>query len=427
MNFTLIKTKIFISPKHAALIGVLFVNIAFGMQNLVLSKMLYDTTKQASAFAFILTIDFGVTCILQLFAGAIVDRNKPILVVALCNFLIGLLIISSSFALNIRLEILYIYLTTFLISSIKPFFRAAQFATGPSLINKEELSKYNGTSAIMVQAGQIAGVAAVSPLLLYFGPIRSYFFIGIFHLLASFSSFLSYRRFTRLVKTNGSQRSFKNEINLRRNRLLSSIEFIFKDTFEILKLLIQKKMIVAHLLIGLGDLLCVSMFNVFLVPLSTQRFGDIPYSLSIIDGGFAFGAIISGHYFSKWFSRLNVSNSILFFLFCSSFSLFLISTSFNLYLTFFSTALLGVCTTFSVGMIVTTLQKRTAEMAHGRIGAIRQLILSVVAALVIPNYSRIVDVDLSKSILISSLMMFSFFLTILYLSKFRLTKNLFED
>ncbi|HEY0992758.1 MAG TPA: MFS transporter, partial [Kofleriaceae bacterium] len=261
------------------LAAVLVTNIGNGMHTLVVSKLLYDATGSSAAFGVVLVGEYAINFLLQLVAGSAVDRGNPRLVSVWADLLRGAFICIAAVMLGASGSGKYwVFATVIVINAAKPFYRSATFALAPIVVQADQLLTFNGLSGSLLQAGQLLGVALVGPVLANFAVATAFALNGI--------SFLTSGVLILCARVPAVARPPRSTGSFLHNTV--------HDWGEIIRLLRRDLALAAHVVLCAGDFLLVSFVNLTLVPYVNGRLGGTAYWLSVLDGGFAVGALTAG-------------------------------------------------------------------------------------------------------------------------------------
>ncbi|QNU24247.1 MFS transporter [Geobacillus zalihae] len=165
-----------------------FSSIGFGLQAFVVTWLAYDITQTASAIGTVLAISTIPRILLSPFIGVLVDiwnRKKTIVVV---QFLRSLLLIIIPLAILIdSLNLLILYVVTFLWNVVDRFYMPAFKGLMKELLTNDELLKGNTSLNVTFQIGMIIGTAIAGFLFEYIADVFAVFFNSILFIIAAIS------------------------------------------------------------------------------------------------------------------------------------------------------------------------------------------------------------------------------------------------
>ncbi|WP_081653266.1 MFS transporter [Geobacillus sp. A8] len=253
--------------------------MGFGLQAFVVTWLAYDITQTASAIGTVLAISTIPRILLSPFIGVLVDiwnRKKTIVVV---QFLRSLLLIIIPLAILIdSLNLLILYVVTFLWNVVDRFYMPAFKGLMKELLTNDELLKGNTSLNVTFQIGMIIGTAIAGFLFEYIADVFAVFFNSILFIIAAISIL--------------SIRQRKNNTLKKKN----TIEFhdFFVQLKSTAKYLSARKIIVLFgCLVALNEFV-IQIVNIIMVPYVTKILAEGPATLSLLEGIFAVGSIVGG-------------------------------------------------------------------------------------------------------------------------------------
>lgn len=410
-NKKILSNKSNLSNSAKLVLGSVFItNIGNGIHTLTIGKLLYDQTGSTVSFGLVFLAEYVINLLLQVFAGSFVDRGDPKKVLYYSDLIRGVIICIASGMIIFTSPFWWIIFITIAINVAKPFYRSATFTLGPTLAPTEDLlNKFNGYHVSSLQVGQILGVIIAGLILQIFSPYTGLLINGLTFIIAGILIL-----FTNIPYDNKTKVE-ENNFNLK------SIISDWKEVFILLK---EKKQLGLLILLSSSDYIVVTFLNLALVPLVFIRFNDNSIWLSVFDGSFALGAILAGSISSLVINKLGKHIIILMSSFGSGTVFILLSYTPDFYIIIPLIMLLGVITTFSFTVFITSIQQQSTGPIKGRIGATRNFSLSLLSLILIPFITFSHDHSLSLGFLASAVICFSFGLLFWILSFINLFDNL---
>ncbi len=285
-------------------LGEFFVNIANAILLLGFAKFLFDETGQLWAFSLAFIIEMILAFFIPIFAGRVIDTKgvKNILRgVSAANVIICL--VYTTLVSDTEISVLFLLLTSMALSTVKLVIKLSVFSLTPELTEDQHLEKNNGWLATAFQGGQLLGMACAA-VLLSIGSLSTLFaFVSVFFLLA----WVCYTLATRGVKSQSNCDKTK-ELSTNDGK-----QYGIKQLFKV------SRNFAPMLLISNLDFTVVALFNLLLATTVANLFGNDPKWLSILDGIFAFAALVGGMLVAKKWRRSSIADSIrtqIFFIAC---------------------------------------------------------------------------------------------------------------
>lgn len=330
--------------------AVLASNVASGLQTLVVSTLVYRLTGNALALGAIVSSEFIVSALLQVYAGPLADRYNPRAIMVTGDFLRGLVALLAALLTMWTGSIAPVIASLLISQVVKPFYRTANFALTPEIVSGDELVRANSTLSAFMQAGQLLGVAAAGVLLTWVGPQWAYFALGLL-LCISATSLLGIhlpRSVRPVVKKMG----------------------VINDWAEVFSLLRKFPSASWHIILASGDLLLIALINVMLVPLNAALGGN-NYHLALIDGAFAVGAISMAPINPRLIKIRGPRVTVALGLAGQVLALAILLLARSPYHAAACMLVIGVANSLSVATFMSTLQQRAAGNIKGRVGSLR--------------------------------------------------------
>lgn len=363
------ETKFSTSAK-LILIGMFITNIGNGIYTLTIGKILYDKTGAPTAFGIVISAEYIINFLLQLFAGSFVDKNNPKHVSVYADFIRGIVLCITSTMLMLNGSTMWIFISILVINIAKPFYRASTFAIGPAVCNGDLLARYNSLYSMFLQMGQLLGVALAGILLKTIGNNFSLAVNGLSYILCGLAIFLA-----------------KIPFNANTEEKKYTIGVFINDWKEIKDVLYLDKSLALFILLAAGDFIAVNFVNLSLVPIVNVKLQNNVYWLSVFDGSFAVGAIVAASFTVLILDKIGKKRvSILGGLLQGVLFIIMIFLNSGILILIFM-FLLGAINTLSLTVFMTTIQKKSKGNIKGRIASIRQLNLSILASLILPVVS----------------------------------------
>lgn len=356
-----------------------------GMHTFAVGKLLYDQTGSVAAFGTVLILEQVASFLTQFIAGPWVDRGSPRRTGVQVELLRGLCICLASLMLGGENMLGWIMLMTLVIRVAHPFYRAAMFALAPSVVPGNLLARYNGLSNMSLQSGQLLGLVLAAPVFDLWGPAAAFLLNGITFLFSAAAVWL-----LRLPPAEGVAQGSQGS---------PPRPHLLKDWHEILVLLRHEAGLKWHLVLSTTSNLIIYLYNLVEVALVTQRYGSNPYWLSVIGCLIAVGAMagvpLIAPLTSRWGARSTVASTIG----GQGLCFVALGVVADPWLTLALVFMIGGLNTIGLTVLTTTLQLRVGTSVKGRIGTARNLLTTVMIALLLPVVSRIEAISLAWALL----------------------------
>ncbi|OPX43922.1 major facilitator superfamily protein [Ruminiclostridium hungatei] len=394
MQIRLMK-EISLLPKNLKLfmLAILMTNIGNGMHTIAVSKLLYDKTHSAMSFGGVILIEYVVSFFIQFVSGSLVDRNNPKRISIICDVVRGIQVLSIGILLGFTgTSVYYLFITLLIVNMVTPFYRSAIFSLIPAL-SKESSSLLSVNSMIytLFQAGQLLGVALVAPIVFLLNPSIALIIDGTTFLLSA--ALVAFIKITKLeIKTDNTK----------------NIKSLISDWKEVLNVMKTEKSFTGHVLVSSADYVCVSLVNLMLVPMVTIWYSNNSYLISVFDGGFAIGAMLSVLFTVALSKRIGSLNCSWVGLICQGILFILIMVNRFPLITFILMVGIGAFNAFSISIFQTSLQERCNGPIKGRVSALRQFIVSCFSVVLIPIISYFHDISLALGMTISGVIVIVF-------------------
>jgi MFS family permease len=375
--------------EHQLNLATFISNFGDGMHTLALGQILYEKTGQATSFGMIISLNYLLGIICQIYAGHLADRFVRSKLVKYADLGRGLVVLCLAASVYASLPAISIILLSLLIKIGTQIYRPAYYAMLSEAIPSERLSAFNSKNVAFMQGGQLLGMAFVGLLYsrgpgIVFAADASTFFISalIVHLMK--------------IKTQHSEKSKTSVLNS------------WKDAFHHVK---KEKGLLPHIFLSASTFLIFPIEELSIVPINNILLGGDKFWLSILSAMFSAGCIFSMlimKFWSKeqsayrWMWLQTLAWSIL--LFCKDSKIFASSAYFGL----------GLFSTMAGVQLLNRLMKRSPKSFQGRISALRYLVVSFWIATLIPFVTMLFAKDLNTGILGSTVVfcIFSFLCTV---------------
>ena len=358
--------------KRRLLTATLLTNVADGMHTLALGKFLFDRTAAVSSFAFVLGFDYLIGVLSQIYAGPIVDRLNPKVVASAAGVNRALIMVAlAALAIHPGHEAtLAVVALSALLKVGSHFYKTAAFALVPGVVPPEEQGRYSSLAMLLLQLGQLLGVGAVGVLLSHL----SYSVV----FLIDAALFLATSLILWKIEASGGAP---------RRAAFVSIAQVIEDWKELAQGMRRTPSLLVHVAISTGDLAVMACLNLILVPLVNSRFGGDTVWLSVLDGAFAAGAVITFLLAKKQFNpRHLVAFQLLQILFLAVITL--ASSRAAITASFLG---LGAAIGFTNALLTSKLYQRMPPEQKGRVSSFRFLLVSIVTVLGIGGTTKLLS------------------------------------
>ena len=165
IKYILKKTKL-TQNELLYLVAVFISNIGNGMYTISISKIMYSKTNTATAFGLIVIMENIISVLVQLIAGAVVDRVNCKKLSVICDYLRGGLFIVSSIIIRYSDNVSFLVIALVFVNIINAFYRPSNFKLVSGVAsNVDKFLKINSISSMLLQLGQVLGAMLVVPIL----------------------------------------------------------------------------------------------------------------------------------------------------------------------------------------------------------------------------------------------------------------------
>lgn len=390
IKYILKKTKL-TQNELLYLVAVFISNIGNGMYTISISKIMYSKTNTATAFGLIVIMENIISVLVQLIAGAVVDRVNCKKLSVICDYLRGGLFIVSSIIIRYSDNVSFLVIALVFVNIINAFYRPSNFKLVSGVAsNVDKFLKINSISSMLLQLGQVLGAMLVVPILAVSNTYSLLGGNGITFLIAAY-----------LISLTDIQ-LFERDINSKQvKNLKTNVFMIINDWINVFKLLKINKKLRKIISFSLADPLTINFINIMLVPLVSYRYANADYMVSFLDGFFAIGAILSICLIGVCVKFLGMDNLKYLGIVTQGglFILLLVSEYkvYNVVVLF----LLGIVSSISVVVYQTLLQENIEPEFKGKVTSVRNLISSLISLIIIPLVTKMYDIKIELGILVS--------------------------
>ncbi|HEY0062241.1 MAG TPA: MFS transporter [Telluria sp.] len=380
-------------------------NIGNGIQTLTIGKLLYDSTGNVAAFGVVIVVEYLMLFLANALAGSAADRFAPRLTLVVVDAVRGLLVLAVSLLLYLESghQLALLTLVTVAVQVGKPFSKAARFALEPALMPAAQLARYNGFAFSAMQAGQLLGIGLAGVVLNYWGAPVAIGLNGLSFLFGAAAYFLVSATVQVELMAASARRGA--------TAWLANLWHDWADAFRF----IRRNRGVGTLLVACaGDYLTPSFLNLFFVLLVALHFGGNPYGLSILDGGFAVGAMLAGLWVDRLIAHLGPRRSAVLALGGQGAGFVLLAASGNAWLCAALTFFIGAMSALSLTALTTTLQLRVKGPYKGRMGLARSLVAALLACALVPAATAVAGLSLVLALALAALVSFALSLLVVF-------------
>lgn len=351
------------------LAGTFASNIGNGMHTLAAGALLYQQTGNVAAFGIVVVIEQAVTFLMQVVAGPSADRGNARRAAMVAEIVRGGAICALSLLLiaNPGRSLPIILAMTVIIRCAHSFHRAGTFALSPALVPAGDLASLNGWFSACQQGGQLAGLVATGLVVAQWGAPAAFFING--------ASFLVSAATLAAVRARNCIADAKDPAATQPlwwNVISGWREFGW--------LLWRDVRLAGLIVVSTADNVAVILFNLILAPLVAEKFSADPAWLSLLAGGFAFGAMAASAVAGSIARRIGVRRSI-FLGIAGQMSCFaMLWWNGQPQAMLLLAALLGACNTISWTTSVTAVQLEAPAGVRGRLAMARNALTAAITA-----------------------------------------------
>lgn len=361
-----------------------------------LSMLLYKETGSALYIAYALSSEYIINIIMLFFAGSIVDRKDPKTIMVKLDLLRGISLLLASVIYMFTNNIFVLYIALVILNIIKPFYRSAHFALTPSIVEKENILHVNALKGAASQSGALIGTALAAPIFTYLRPEWTLIIDGIsFILCGLIISFIKGETIDIVTDKNPILKKF------------------YVDWKEMINLLKHFPSLLLHLILCSGDFLFVSLSNLTLIPLN-ESIGGNPYILSLIDGSFAIGSLSISLIVSRLAKATGNKKAVWLGYGIQIASFIIMAVSKSPTIIIIASLVFGIGNTISMSVFMGSLQTRSIGKNKGRIGSLRQILLSTFGTIFLPFFGDFMNKNnIQNAILLSAALIVGYLLLFL--------------
>ena len=362
---------------------------------LALGKLFYDRSGDASGFAWAFAAEQCAQVLGLVFAGPLVDRYDPLRMAIAADTLRGVafLICAVATLFGFWQAALGCALAGGL---LKPLHRAALFRWIPSVTSGPHLAAMNGSHGSAMQMGSLLGTGLAGLLLAVVPAGVLVAFDGLTYLFSAFS-------LRRVAKPSALFNPQIPETPTTLSKLLGIDAWV-----ATIRVVFSNPLLLLRIVLSSGDFLVVAFFNVFLIPYCATVLGRGPWAASLLDGGFAFGAIGVGWLFAR-FHRAAESSLVYFSAFFATSAAFLaLGMSRDLFASLSACVVIGLGSRMTLAVNTAGLQQASPQAHLGRVSIIRTGLVSFWSLLVVAPAAKFVGDKLEHGYLLASMVIFVF-------------------
>lgn len=382
----------------------LITNVGNGMHMLTVGKLMYDHTGAATMFGVVIVLEYVAAFVFQVLAGPWVDRGDPKWSCVLACLLRGLTILMAALMLYLQNQIIWVVMSSLVIQAIKPFYRSAQFAMVPVIVPARDLMRFNSYNGISLQIGQLLGVALVGPMLVFGGAPLALSLNGCGFLLAAALSMLLSTQVVRvaLVDAGAGMRGW----------LMRAV----REWLSALSVMRASPTLFWLLLFAAGDFLLVGLVNLLLAPMIDARYGGNEHWLSILDGGFAVGAMATAFFVEAVSRRYGERNAVLIGLGGQFAGLLALAFVTHPIAGLVFMVAIGGANTISSVVLLSVLQEHAPSGYRGRLSSVRNIYLAAFGGAAVPLVSHLEKTSLTHALLASACIGLLFWIAVYVMS-----------
>lgn len=384
----MIKRLYLASPSaYLYLLGTFISNLGDGIFTLIISKVLYDKTGSVFAFGLVLIIQNLASFLLNLVAGYVADIKRPQLISEIADSLRGIILILGVIFLGSSDIVVILMVLMILLNLIMPFFRAANFKIVASIQRGQlRLLSLNGLRSSVNQSGQLLGVALATPLIAL-NLTKMALIIDAITFLSSFvcTVFLKFRK--------EEQVKAKNRLGLKQ---------LYTDWFQLLRSLFLSKKMFLLVFFASIDSVIVAFINLMEIKYATVVLKNSVY-LTVLDGAFALGAMLNFTIIYLIFEKFTFAKISWLGLFFQALGFIGLTLTTSVYVATLFMFVIGVFNGASQSLFQTQLHVSFANEMKGKISSLRDAMVSLLNIIMIPIFSRLLNLNLKLGFIIFSI------------------------
>lgn len=358
-------------PAWALILATFATDIGNAMFTVALAALVLGKTGSALVLSGSLMSEYALGFVSLFISVSAIRRWKPRTIMIGTDLTRGVGILACTGMLAVWKTVIPAFAALVVINLMRPFYKSAAFSITPELITDTGLlTRVNGYIATASTAGQIAGAAAVGPVIFWSTPTIAFAVDGVSFLVTS-CLFL----FLPLVWPQAPAKGTVSPIREWKRIIGMALRF--------------KKLLVHNVLLS-GDFVAVSLINLIIIPIAYQ-FSHNALRLSLLDGGYTVGALLASAFSDRIVDKLGLRTSAVLGLGTQSLCFLSagLSPDFSPVVAAFS--LCGAGSAISLTVFMAQLQIRTDRALRARISVLRQLVVAVVGCIVLPVAGEILD------------------------------------
>nr|WP_243239684.1 MFS transporter [Sulfobacillus harzensis] len=373
-------------------------NIATGVQNLALAKLLYQATGSATAFGLALVADSLLASGVRLAVGTWIDGSAPRRVMMAADAVRGAVVLVVVGLILQDQHVFWVAAAVAATAVAKPIYNLAHYTLAPQINQNDLLLRYNSFRASVLQAGWLSGLALAALVMTWRGPVVALAATGAFYLAASATLGLVPQA-SRVGETRSTVPPVK-----------------WSEVFVAIRTV---RGLGAHLLVTSGDFVLVALVNVAVVPLVAVYLHNQVYWLSVLDGSFTVGSLIMGFFASKIIRRVGYRHAALIGLAAECGLFAALALIHQAVVLIGVLGIFGASSTLSVMSLMTSLQRRSPAPIRARIAGVRGVGVALLSAGLLPIVTSVGAYSLPLGLTISAMMAGAYFLLVAILGSSR--------
>lgn len=338
-----------------------FFTLAVQMQAVVIGWHIYELTKDPLALGLVGLAEALPALSLALYAGYIVDRNRPLKIyrlVMMGSFISAFILMAAALLtahLSLFWQISALYISSVFTGAVRAFSQPSMFAIVPRIIKREDLSKAQAWMGTAMQSARVAGPAVGGLTFGFMGLVFSSIIICGLLLMGLVFSFLILAKIEPpLVKSKPSSL---------RAELAQGASYVFKHPILFPALTLD---MVSVLFGGVTALLPIFASEVLLVG---------PKGLGALRAAPAIGATLMGLYLARVPIKKNAGSWLLSSVAGFGLCILVFAASKSFVLSMIALAFSGVFDSVSMIIRSTAVQLSSPDHLRGRISAVNSMFI----------------------------------------------------
>ena len=355
------------------LAGTFASNIGNGMHTLAAGALLYQQTGSIAAFGLVVVIEQVVTVLMQAVAGPMVDRGDPRRAAMIAEIARGLGVCSLSLLLSAGSgnALPLVLAMTVLIRVVHTFHRAGTFALTPTLVPATDLTRLNSWFSACQQGGQLIGLGMTGFIVALWGAPTAFFING--------ASFLISAATLAALAASHSPPIAPRMVDAR-----PFWRVVVAGWSEFASHVCRDLRLAGLILASTADNVAAILFNLILAPLVWERLAASPAWLSLIAGGFAFGAMAASALTTPLAERIGTRGAALVGIAGQMLCFAALWWTDGPVPMLLLAGLLGACNTISWTTLVTAVQLAAPPAVRGRLAMARNALTAAIVAPLVP-------------------------------------------